>query len=70
MLGIRQTEETLVCCRADGQPLQPRSVTQQFTLLRNRLPAGHAEHGLAVTSRKSSLGLFSVCSRSVPIPCC
>jgi len=37
-LGIRQSDETLVCCRADGQPLQPRSVTQQFTLLRNRFP--------------------------------
>jgi integrase len=30
-LGIRQTGETLVCCRADGQPLQPRSLTHQFT---------------------------------------
>jgi integrase len=36
-LGIRQTGETLACCRADGEPLQPRSVTHQFTLLRNRL---------------------------------
>ena len=30
-VGIRQTPDTLVCCRADGKPLQPRSVTQQFT---------------------------------------
>jgi integrase len=29
-LGIRQTPDTLVCCRADSKPLQPRSVTQQF----------------------------------------
>jgi integrase len=36
-LGIRQTGETLVCCRADGEPLQPRSVTHQFILLRDRL---------------------------------
>ena len=36
-LGIRQTSETLVCCRADGEPLQPRSVTHQFILLRDRL---------------------------------
>ena len=32
-LGIRQNGETLVCCRADGKPLQPRSVTQQFKRL-------------------------------------
>jgi integrase len=36
-LGIRQTGETLVCCRADGEPLQPRSITHQFTLLRSRM---------------------------------
>lgn len=36
-LGIRQTGETLACCRADGQPLQPRSVTHQFMLLRNQM---------------------------------
>jgi integrase len=36
-LGVPQTGETLVCCRADGEPLQPRSVTHQFTLLRNRM---------------------------------
>jgi integrase len=33
-LGIRQTGETLVCCRADGEPLQPRSLTHQFAQLR------------------------------------
>lgn len=33
-LGIRQTGETLACCRADGEPLQPRSLTHQFTILR------------------------------------
>jgi integrase len=37
MLGIRQNGETLVCCRADGQPLQPRSLTHQFTLLITRM---------------------------------
>ena len=36
-LGIRQTSETLACCRADGEPLQPRSVTHQFTLLRSQM---------------------------------
>jgi integrase len=36
-LGIRQTTETLACCRVDGEPLQPRSVTHQFTLLRDRI---------------------------------
>lgn len=33
MLGIRQTGETLVCARADGLPLQPQSLTHQFTRL-------------------------------------
>jgi integrase len=36
-LGIRQTGETLMCCRADGEPLQPRSLTHQFTILRKRM---------------------------------
>jgi integrase len=30
-LGIRQSGETLVCARADGEPLQPQSLTHQFT---------------------------------------
>jgi integrase len=37
LLSVRQTGETLVCCRADGEPLQPRSVTQLFTVLRARV---------------------------------
>jgi integrase len=37
MLGVRQTGETLVCARADGQPLQPQSLTHQFTRLINRV---------------------------------
>jgi integrase len=32
-LGIRQTGETLTCCHFDGEPLQPRSLTHQFTKL-------------------------------------
>ncbi|MFZ0150706.1 MAG: site-specific integrase, partial [Xanthobacteraceae bacterium] len=32
-LGIRQSGETLVCARADGLPLQPQSLTHQFTRL-------------------------------------
>lgn len=31
--GIRQTGETLVCGRADGEPLQPRSLTHEFSRL-------------------------------------
>jgi hypothetical protein len=31
-LGVRQSGETLVCCRADGLPLQPQSLTHEFTL--------------------------------------
>ncbi len=29
-LGVRQSEETLVCCREDGEPKQPRSLTHEF----------------------------------------
>src|SRR5262249_15861847 len=37
MLGVRQDGETLICARADGEPLQPQSLTHQFTRLINRL---------------------------------
>jgi integrase len=37
MLGIGQTGETLVCARADGEPLQPQSLTHQFTRLIKRI---------------------------------
>jgi len=33
MLGIRQNPDTIVCSRADGLPLQPRSLTHEFTRL-------------------------------------
>jgi integrase len=36
-LGIRQSGETLVCARADGDPHQPRSLTHEFTYLIRRL---------------------------------
>jgi integrase len=32
-LGIRQSGETLVCCREDGEPKQPRSLTHEFAHL-------------------------------------
>ena len=32
-LGVRQSGETLVCARADGKPMQPRSLTHEFTVL-------------------------------------
>jgi integrase len=32
-IGIRQSGETLVCCREDGEPKQPRSITQEFAVL-------------------------------------
>lgn len=35
-LGVRQTGETLVCCREDGVVLQPTSLTHQFTYLMSR----------------------------------
>ena len=37
-LGVRQTGETLVCCREDGEVLQPTSLTHQFTYLMGRSP--------------------------------
>jgi integrase len=36
-LGIRQSGETLVCARADGEPHQPRSLTHEFTYFIRRL---------------------------------
>ncbi len=33
LLGIRQDGHTLVCGQADGQPLQPRSLTHEFSRL-------------------------------------
>jgi integrase len=35
-LGIRQTGDTLLCARADGEPMQPRSLTHEFTRLIGR----------------------------------
>ncbi|MGB8748975.1 MAG: site-specific integrase [Pseudolabrys sp.] len=37
MLGVGQTAETLVRARADGEPLQPQSLTHQFTRLITRI---------------------------------
>jgi integrase len=37
-VGVRQSGETLVCARADGEPLQPQSLTHQFTRLISRIP--------------------------------
>jgi integrase len=37
VLGVRQTGDTLVCARADGEPLQPQSLTHQFTRLIGRV---------------------------------
>jgi len=36
-LGIRQDGATLVCARADGEPIQPRSLTDEFTHLMARI---------------------------------
>ncbi len=36
-LGVRQTGETLVCARQDGEPLQPHSLTHQFRRFLGRL---------------------------------
>jgi integrase len=36
-LGIRLTGDTLLCARADGAPMQPRSLTHEFTRLVGRI---------------------------------
>jgi integrase len=36
-LGVRQASGTLLCSRADGEPMQPRSLTHEFTRLVGRL---------------------------------
>ena len=36
-LGIRQSGETLVCCREDGEPKQPGSLTGEFARLTTRI---------------------------------
>jgi integrase len=36
-LGVRQSGDTLVCARADGEPMQPRSLTHEFTVLMARM---------------------------------
>jgi integrase len=36
-LGVRQTGETLLCCRADGEPHQPLSLTYEFARFIGRM---------------------------------
>lgn len=36
-LGVRQTDATLLCARADGEPLQPQSLTHEFPRFLPRL---------------------------------
>jgi integrase len=36
-LGVPQAGDTLLCARADGEPMQPRSLTHEFTRLVGRL---------------------------------
>src|SRR5205085_9247931 len=35
-VGVRQSAATLLCGRADGEPLQPRSLTHEFAILMGR----------------------------------
>lgn len=37
VLGGRQDGDTLACARADGEPLQPRSLTHEFSVLMSRM---------------------------------
>ena len=36
-LGVRQTGDTLLCCRADGEPHQPLSLTYEFARFMGRM---------------------------------
>jgi integrase len=38
-LGVRLDGDTLACARADGEPLQPRSLTHQFSVLMTGIKA-------------------------------
>jgi integrase len=56
-IGVRLSGDTLACCREDGEPKQPRSLTHDFTYFIRRLPLSqvsfhdlrhsHATHMLA-----------------------
>jgi integrase len=37
VLGVRQSGETLACCRHDGEPLPPRSLTHEFAKVARRV---------------------------------
>ncbi len=39
-LGVRQTEDTLVCARRDGEPLQPQRLIHEFPRFLARLGRG------------------------------
>jgi integrase len=45
-LGIRQTEETLICCDHEARPLRPRAVTKSFADLSRKLALGIRFHDL------------------------
>jgi Resolvase, N terminal domain len=55
--GVRQSGDTLVCARADGQPKQPTSLTHEFTYLVGRpgLPA-YSLSRLAPQPRHATVG--------------
>jgi integrase len=36
-LGVRQTSNTLLCCRSDGEPHQPLSLTYEFARFMGRM---------------------------------
>lgn len=52
-LGVRQSGETLVCCRADGLPLQPQSLTHEFTYLVSRVKDVPRVRSLICGTRRS-----------------
>ena len=37
VLGVRQSGETLACCRYDGEPMPPRSLTHEFAKVAGRV---------------------------------
>jgi hypothetical protein len=60
MLGVRQSGETLVCGRYDGDPMPPRSLTHEFAKVagrvkdvpRIRFPRSSAQPRNAVVGRR------------------
>lgn len=60
MLGVRQTGDTLVCGRRDGEPLQPKRLTHEFPTVTTTLD--HYSH-VTATMQQDAAGRLDVAFR-------